>query len=81
MSIASLKHLAFVLKCKSTELELNTICNALIDTQRRFDKNFYGEIEKKSVKKGKTVTRRINPSKGRLKLIQNKIKRNIPTTR
>lgn len=77
MEIASIKHLAFVLKCKTSETEINSICKAISDKEFKNDDFFYREIIKESTKDGKTKIRVINPSKGRLKLIQNSIKKNI----
>jgi RNA-directed DNA polymerase len=77
MAISSIKYLAYILKCKSSEGELMSICAALTDNQFQYDKEFYWEIVKTSEKNGRIKTRKIHPSTGRLKLIQGRIKKQI----
>jgi RNA-directed DNA polymerase len=78
MNISSLKHLAFLLKCKASKDELILLCNSLSNREFLFDDNFYRERREISeIKKGRFKTRILNPTKGRLKLIQSKIKTNI----
>jgi RNA-directed DNA polymerase len=78
MKISSVKHLTFILKCKSSDVELMKFVNQLSDKSYQFDKQFYREKqEKKELKNGKLKTRILNPSLGRLKLLQTRIKENI----
>src|SRR5688572_16756152 len=78
MKISSVKHLAFILKCKSSDAELKKIASQLSDKSFHFDKQFYREKKAvKSLKNGKLKTRIPNPSIGRLKLLQTRIKENI----
>jgi RNA-directed DNA polymerase len=78
MTISSIRHLAFILKCKATEPELIQLTKQLSDESFCFDDQFYRE--KKDVSKlpnGKLKTRILNPSLKRLKLIQARIKKKI----
>jgi RNA-directed DNA polymerase len=80
MQISTIKHLAYILKCKTSESELDSYCTRLIDREKKYDHKFYREIKKVSEKNGKLKTRVIHPPKGRLKLIQKKIKSEILDT-
>ena len=78
MNINSIKHLAFILKCKATDAELINISEALCDKDYKYDSQFYRERKEVSrLKNEKLKTRVLNPSLGRLKLIQTRIKKNI----
>jgi RNA-directed DNA polymerase len=78
VNISSIKHLAYLLKCKSSKAELIDLASSLCDKSFAYDKDFYREKKEVSeLKNGKFKTRLLNPSIGRLKLIQARIKKNI----
>lgn len=78
MRISSVKHLAFILKCKSSDVELRKIASQLTSEAFQYDKQFYREKQEvRELKNGKLKTRILNPSIGRLKLLQTRIKENI----
>lgn len=78
MNIGTVKHLAYILKCNTSEKELTSICSSLSDREFSFDDEFYRERrEVKQIKESKFKTRILTPPKAKLKLIQTSIKSNI----
>src|SRR5688572_10080478 len=76
--IQNLKHLCYELKCSCSEMELLTICQDLRKADPEIDKKYYRrKIEIQTDKLGRMKERILYPAKGRLKLIQNRIKSNI----
>lgn len=75
--VRDIKHLAFLLKCQVTYLDLIAICNFLHDSNKVYDNVFYKQWVKKKEKDGKKKARVINPSKAILKLIQERLNEHV----
>jgi RNA-directed DNA polymerase len=75
--INTLKHLAFILKCSTTAEEILKICGDLESNNEEIDKKYYRKQEVEKVSSGKVKIRTLYPSLGRLKLIQERIRKNI----
>jgi len=75
--IETVKHLAYILKCKTSPRELRTICADLSHPDHINDSKYYRKKVEIKIKAGKPKERILYPSKGRLKLIQERIKSNI----
>src|SRR5688500_4543377 len=72
------KHLAYVLKCGTSEEELFQMCYELSQWDETIDKKYYRKKEETKIDKlGRLKVRILYPSKGRLKLIQQRIKGSI----
>jgi len=76
--IQTLKHLCYLLKCNCSETELLTICRDLKKADPEIDKKYYRKkVENQIDKLGRVKERIMYPAKGRLRLIQERIKSNI----
>lgn len=71
------KHLAFLLKCHVTFRDLISICDYLHNQNKSYDAIFYSEWQKVKESNGKKKVRVINPSKAILKLLQERINKNV----